>query len=203
MFAKLLREKKGWTEAYVTSFKTLLARGDEGAALIKKHVKDLDKFVTDAVYFAVKKDYGADLPDGLAKLVAKKKWIGQDNSKLDFLPPTELRGRGMGTRSPKGRKPGSGGQIGIEEHHLLPQNDAMKAKFKAAEIEVDDFTIAVDFDLHKQIHNKMGIADMSDFTKNWNLRWQEFFKEAEKNGGTATRKDIFKFASGLVKEYAL
>ena len=163
----------------------------------------MDNYVTEALTFSLKKDYGPDLPDDLVNLVAKKKWLGQNNDKLDFLPPPELRGRGIGTRSPKGKQPGRGGQIGIEEHHLLPQNKVMKDKFKAAEIDVEDFTIALDFDLHRQIHNPKGLANQLDFDEHWNSRWKTFFEEVEKIGASASKKQVFEFASKLVKEFRL
>jgi hypothetical protein len=135
-----------------------------------------DIYVTEALTYSLKKDYGLDLPDELVTLVAKKKWLGQANEKLDFIPPPELRGRGIGTRSPKVKQPGRGGQIGIEEHHLLPQNKVMKAKFKAAGIDVDDFTIALDFDLHRQIHNKTGLANDRGFYKRLECSLGEVFR---------------------------
>ena len=74
-FVRMIKAGKGQTEAYVDSLKQLLKNKDEGHALIRKHVRDLGNYVTEAFEFVLKKDY-PDAPDDLVKLVARKKYIG-------------------------------------------------------------------------------------------------------------------------------
>ncbi len=79
----------------------------------------------------------------------------------------------------------------------------MKDKFKAAGIDVEGFTIALDFGLHRQMHSPNGLVNQLNFKTDGNKRWGALFFAFEKSGTNASKKQIFEFASKLIKEFRL
>ncbi|MBI5653891.1 MAG: DUF2380 domain-containing protein [Chloroflexi bacterium] len=62
----------------------------------------------------------------------------------------------------------------IHKHHLLPQQGSLKAKFKDAGLDIEDYTVELPADFHYGIHGKGG---GEKWKNSWNKKWERFFDE--------------------------
>ncbi len=194
-FAKLVADGKHYIEAYTEALSHLLKFGDEGTAMIRKHAADLDNFITEGFKKALTNDYGKDLPDSLRNFVASRKWLEPDRRSQETRLPEDLRGRGMGIRTPKLESL-------LEEHHLLPDANEFKQIFHSPHlgIDIEDFKVAIDAVTHRAAEVGLHSAAYREaFGKDWNDHWREFLR----NEGNHTRPKIFAFANKLVKKFGL
>ncbi|WP_244221935.1 SitA6 family polymorphic toxin lipoprotein [Corallococcus exercitus] len=78
-----------------------------------------------------------------------------------------------------------------ERHHIFPQ--ALKPYFQSKGINVHDYVIAIDAELHKRIHRDANGAP-------WNEEWRQFRRTTR---GTASKPAHFEHASLLIQKYGL
>ncbi|WP_083892052.1 TIGR02269 family lipoprotein [Corallococcus coralloides] len=78
-----------------------------------------------------------------------------------------------------------------ERHHIFPQ--AMKAYFQSKGINVHDYVIAIDAEVHKRIHRE---ADRGP----WNTEWMSF---RQRTLGRATKPMHFEQASLMIQKFDL
>ncbi len=88
----------------------------------------------------------------------------------------------------------NGGYTGeFQEHHLLP-HEFDKPYFEPKGLEVDDYTMRVDANLHRIIHGK-GIG----YENSWNYKWGQFIAR----NPNASPEDIMSYAYQLGYEFGL
>ncbi|CAM4197728.1 SitA6 family polymorphic toxin lipoprotein [Corallococcus exiguus] len=78
-----------------------------------------------------------------------------------------------------------------ERHHIFPQ--AFKAHFNSKLIDIHQYVIAIDADLHKRIHRGAGGGP-------WNQDWQTFIDDQGRRGN---REQHFDYASLMIQKYGL
>ncbi|WP_255431018.1 DUF2380 domain-containing protein [Corallococcus sp. AB018] len=78
-----------------------------------------------------------------------------------------------------------------ERHHIFPQ--AFKNHFDAKLIDIHQYVIAIDADLHRRIHRGAGGGP-------WNQDWQIFIDDQGQRG---SREQHFDYASLMIQKYGL
>jgi RHS repeat-associated protein len=85
-----------------------------------------------------------------------------------------------------------GGLVGkIEEHHIFPQT--LTTYFENAGIDVDEYVVAIDQEIHKVGQGKGG------FFENWNKTWKDWISK----NPNATPEQIFEQAGKMMDDYGL
>jgi hypothetical protein len=155
------------------------------------HVDDADKLIRNWLATALKNDY-PDLDDGTARYIGKKKWLSPDTLPDNPGQVAELAEQGLGRVTPK--------QLaGIEEHHLLPQATKLTEQWQRLGIDIEDFKVAVDKEVHRLGPNGIHNKTFKEWQGGWVKNWQDFFDK----DSTADKAKVFAHLNKMIEKYGL
>jgi RHS repeat-associated protein len=76
------------------------------------------------------------------------------------------------------------------QHHIFPQDPKLAPRFRAAEINIDDFTVSIDPESHYWVHGPQ---------PSWNQDWEEWLDD----NPVATRQQIIEQGLRMMQEYSI
>jgi len=161
------------------------------------HADDAENLIRKWLSTALKNDY-PELDDATARYIGKKKWLSADTLPENLSQVADATAEDLRRVTPK--------QLaGIAEHHLLPDADDLAPKFKALGIDIEDFKVAVDKDVHfakkvDGLNNGLHNNDFKEWIGEWNSNWESFFT---REGRGVDKSKVFAHLKEMIHDYGL
>jgi hypothetical protein len=90
----------------------------------------------------------------------------------------------------------------IEQHHIFPQAQDLKAQFQAAGIDIDEWALEIPESVHDQLH---GSGDLEGVGSGgiWNENWRQFFSDPQFATAPPTAEQIWEQAFKMIVGFDL
>jgi len=88
---------------------------------------------------------------------------------------------------------------GIEEHHLLPQDPKLADQWQRLKIDIDDFKVAVDKEVHRLGTNGIHNKTFKEWRGGWVKNWRDFFDKDP----MADSAKVFAHLKEMIGKYGL